>query len=117
MCGACCNHVVIRFLLLQHQMHCANIIVCKTPVTFRFEVSERETFLHAQFDFCKGNRYFAGDEMLSAARRFVVEKNPGADKETVPLSVANNEILMCLEFGLAIRRDGSKGRALVLRRR
>src|SRR5205823_6455208 len=73
------HHEIFGFGLLQNGPHRANVIACMAPVAAGVEIPQVKLVLKAQPDSAEGARNLPRDERLTAARRFMVEKDPISD--------------------------------------
>jgi hypothetical protein len=64
-----------------------NVISRKTPVSFCFEIAQKELVLQAQFDAGGGTGDLPGDKRLAPARGFVVEEDAVGGKDLVSVAV------------------------------
>src|ERR1051326_7622885 len=69
------DHVIIRFLLLEHEPHRFDVFFGVTPVAFGLEVSEEKLVLQPGFDVSNGAGDFACHKRFAPAGRFMIEEN------------------------------------------
>lgn len=108
------KHVIGRLIALDHEPHAFDVVTCVTPVSLGVEVAKIEAVLLSHLDADDGSRDFARHESVTAARRFVVEKNAVGQVHAVRLAVVDDHpvgVLLCD----AVRRARIKGRGFGLR--
>src|SRR4029077_15040469 len=81
------DYVVVGIFLLQHQPHCFDVVAGETPIALRFEISERELLLDSEFYPGRASGDFACDEIFSAPRRLVIEKDSVACEQPVGFAI------------------------------
>jgi len=69
------EHVIVRFVLLQHEPHAFDEIAGIAPVSFGIQIPEKQLFLQTVFDRCHRARDLARHECFASDRAFVVEQN------------------------------------------
>ena len=60
------DHVIVRFRLLEHQVHRFNIVAGKTPVPFGVQVPQTELLLFTELDLSDRIGNLPGNELLAA---------------------------------------------------
>ena len=73
--------------MLKHQPHRRDVILRVAPIASRGNIPEDQFVFEAAADPRCGPGDFSGDEVLPAARRFVIVENAIADEEAVGLPV------------------------------
>src|SRR3989344_3056294 len=92
------NHIVIGFLLLQHQIHRLYIITRKSPIAPCLEIAERKMTSYTQFDFAERNTDFTRNKVFATSRRLVIEENPRTYEEAVLFPVSAHILFVCPQF-------------------
>src|SRR5436190_571073 len=87
MCLTSSDHVIRRFLLLQHQPHGFHVFLRVAPVAFGIQVSQVEFLLLPGLDAGDSARDLSRHESLATARAFVIEENATAGEHVVRLAV------------------------------
>ncbi|AGE54105.1 phytase [Paramecium bursaria Chlorella virus NYs1] len=86
-CFSCCNHIVIRSILLQHQPHCFYVILRISPISFGIYITE----IHAFFDTIENIRDhlrdFTSHELMASVGTLVIETNRVAYIHVIRLTV------------------------------
>ena len=85
------DHVVVRPILLHHQMHRPHVIAGVPPVPKRVQVAEIERVFETEDDPRYRPRDLAGDEGLAPDRALVVEKDPVGGMDPVRLTVVDRD--------------------------
>ena len=111
------DHVIVRLLVLQHQVHRFHVIPGEPPIAHRAQVSERKVVLEPQLQLRERDADLARDEILPPARRFMVEEDARAHEQAVLVTVGFDEMLVGKQLGFAIGAHRRERRVLVLRRR
>src|SRR5262249_28334313 len=81
------DDVVVRLVLLQHQVHGAHVISGVAPVAASVEVAEHELAFEAERDGGCAVRDLARKKLARPARRLVVVEDPRAREEAVAMAV------------------------------
>src|SRR6185503_14252184 len=107
-------NIIIRLILLQHQVHGAHVVFGVTPVAARVEVSQPQLGSFAEFYTRDGGSDLTRDKFEAAARSFMIEENAPGAEHLVSLAVipVQHE---AGDFADAIRRARIKRRAFALR--
>src|SRR5688500_8247402 len=109
------QHVIVRYRLLQHQMHAPYIIRCVPPVAPRVQVAEPQLVREPQFDTRHGGRDLTRDELVRAPWPLVVEEDARAAEHAELLTVTDGEVVPG-DLADAVRAAGADRRGLRLRR-
>src|SRR5579864_5555000 len=80
------DHIILGWVLLQHEPHRAHIVAGEGPVSLRVEIPHAQLLLQPALDARHAMADSSGDELDPAARRFVVKQNAGAGEEIVALT-------------------------------
>ena len=83
------DHVVVAGLLLQHQVHGADVVAGVTPVALGIEVAEGEMVGQAELDAGDAVGDLAGDELDAAQRALVIEQDAAAGVQAEALAVVH----------------------------
>src|SRR5205085_12386689 len=70
------HNVIVRLALLEHRVHCRDVILCVAPVPASFEISDAYFFCESKLYFRHAARDLSRDEFEPTSRTFVVKKNP-----------------------------------------
>ena len=111
---SCCHDIIIRRVVLQHQPHRMDIILCAAPIPFAFQVPEHKLCNEPSRNARSRTRDFASHKVLRAPRRLVIVKNAVADKQPVGFAI-NSRQLRGERLGSAVRTRRSQRRVLGLR--
>src|SRR5213592_1642127 len=76
------NYVVDSLGLLQHGMHCFDIIASEPPVPSCLEIAQFQFFLVASYPPCSRSCDFARDHLRTPSRRLMIEENPTNNEQT-----------------------------------
>ena len=112
------DHEVVRPLLLQHQPHRLHVVAGKSPVALGVQIAERSLLCRRELDAGGAAGDLAGDEVLTAPRRFVVEQNAVAGKQAVSFAIVDG-LPVGVDFGAGVgaaRMEGRASRSAGLRR-
>ena len=82
------DHVVRRFVLLNHAPHGLDVLGRPSPVALHREIAEPQALAAPGGDATGRRDDLLGDEPLGSKRRLVVEQDPRAGVEIVGLSIA-----------------------------
>ena len=85
------DDVILRLVLLEHQPHRFNVFLGVSPVAFRIQVAEIKFVLQTGEDVGHRARDLASHKCFPAARRFVVEQNAVARKQTIGFTVIDGD--------------------------
>ena len=107
------DHVVAGLRLLHHQPHRLDVVAGEAPVALGVEVAHRDVLLETELDPGDGHAHLAGHELGSAARRLVVEEDPGRRVHAVGLAVVDRHVV-AVDLRHAVRRARPEQRGLVL---
>jgi hypothetical protein len=108
------DDVIVRFLLLQHHPHRFDVVAGKAPIAARVEVAERELVLHAELDAGRAAGDLAGDEVLTAPRRFVVEQDAVGGEQSIGLAIIDG-LPVGVDLGAGVGAARMERRGLALR--
>jgi len=111
---SCCHDIIIHRVVLQHQPHRMDIILCAAPIPFAFQVPEHKLCNEPSRNARSRTRDFASHKVLRAPRRLVIVKNAVADKQPVGFAI-NSRQLRGERLGAAVRTRRSQRRVLGLR--
>ncbi len=111
---SCCHDIIIRRVVLQHQPHRMDIILCAAPIPFAFQVPEHKLCNEPSRNARSRTRDFASHKVLRAPRRLVIVKNAVADKQPVGFAI-NSRQLRGERLSAAVRTRRSQRRVLGLR--
>src|SRR5262249_21659524 len=70
-----------------------HVVSGKAPVAARVEIAESEMIGQSEFDPRDAVAHFARHELETAARRFVIEQNPGYREQLVTLTVVDGDVV------------------------
>src|SRR6202020_1235017 len=98
----------------QHEPLCKHIILGVTPIASGVQIAEMKALLQPQADARERTRDLAGNERLSAHRRFVIEKDAVAGEHPVSLAIIHGDPVG-VNLRRAVRRTGIKWSRLTLR--
>ena len=107
------QHVVVRFVLLEHPPHALDEIAGVPPVALGVEIAQIQPLLQSYLDPSRRARDLARDESLSADGRLVVEQDAVAGKEVVGFAVVDGDPIG-VELGDPVRAAGVEGCVFVL---
>src|SRR5437879_2727707 len=82
---------IIRLLLLEHEPHGPDVVAGVAPVALGLEVAQPQLLLETALDPGSGIRDFAGDELATAPRPFVVEEDAATAEHLVALAVVHRD--------------------------
>lgn len=86
------HDVIVRHVLLNHEVHGADVVSRKSPVAFRLQTSQKQLRLQAFLNSCNIRCDFPCDEFKSTARRFVIEQDARATEHIIGFAVVAGEI-------------------------
>src|SRR5579859_662299 len=89
------DHVVVRMLLLEHKMHCADIIRSVSPVAPRVEIAKQELGRLAMLNTRHRMADLPRNKFVAPARPFVVIHYAATAKQTVSLPIIHHEMEAC----------------------
>src|SRR5580658_350771 len=101
------DDVVVRFVLLKHEPHGANVVTGEAPVTTNLHVAQGQYLLASQCDPCYRPGDLARQKLESAARGFMVEQDARASPCVVGLAVILGDVVT-EDLCRAVRRAGMK---------
>ena len=83
------DNVVVSLGLLDHQPHCADIVLRVTPVALGVDIAQAEFFLHSELNAGDGVGHLARHELAPAQRAFMIEEDTRRSVEAEALTIVH----------------------------
>src|SRR5262245_21752427 len=115
MCFSASDHIVVRFILLEHRPHGDHVVLGVAPVALRIEVAVIQLFCQPELYPCHMRRNFSRYEFFPTPRALMIEQNAARCMQVIGLSIIPREMITG-DLRNSVRRARMKRCLFALRR-